>query len=159
MLYYIEHFPERLHHPKEEAFLFGPLREVSPEHAELVAELERQHREGSAQFAALRRALAAYEAGEPGAAADFIAQVEPFAQSQWRHMAAEEKVVLPAAERLLGDTAWRRAIEAFLENGDPRFGSSADAAFADLFTRLLNLLPAASAEAAESAGSAGSIPS
>jgi hypothetical protein len=43
MLFYIEQFPERLHHPKEDAYLFRKLRERTHECDALIAELQLQH--------------------------------------------------------------------------------------------------------------------
>ncbi|MDD2610227.1 MAG: universal stress protein [Giesbergeria sp.] len=141
MLYYIEKFPERLHHPKEEAFLFQRLRARTDECNAVLAELEQQHREGAQLFAVLGQALDAFEAEHDGAAERFFSAVERFAASQWLHLGAEEKVILPAAHRYLTNADWQAIAHAFLDNGDPRFGAQAEAAFADLFTRLLNLLP------------------
>src|SRR6476646_8186493 len=43
MLHYIEAFPERLHHPKEDAYLFRKLRARTSEFDATLDELERQH--------------------------------------------------------------------------------------------------------------------
>ena len=139
MLFYIENFPERLHHPKEEAFLFRLLRQRTPECDAVIADLAQQHAAGAALFSALRRALTAFEADVTDGDARFSEAVERFAQAQWQHMAAEEKLVLPAASRHLTPGDWREIATAFLDNGDPRFGGLADEAFVHLFTRLLNL--------------------
>ena len=40
MLNYIEAFPERFHHPKEDAYLFRKLRERDPSPAALLDQLE-----------------------------------------------------------------------------------------------------------------------
>lgn len=144
MLFYVEHFPERLHHPKEESFLFRLLRERTREHDCVLAALERQHHESSTLFAQLRPALQAFETGEPGAAERFDSAVESFAQAQWRHMGAEEKVILPAASAHLNEADWREIAQAFLENRDPRLGQEADDAFDELFTRILNMTPGSS---------------
>lgn len=144
MLFYIEQFPERLHHPKEEAFLFRLLRTRTAEHNDVMVDLEQQHHEGAALFADLRRALQAFEAGDGGAVERFGSAVDRFAQAQWRHMAAEEKIILPAASADLTDADWREIARAFLENRDPRFGQQADEAFNELFTRILNMTPGSS---------------
>lgn len=137
MLFYIEAFPERLHHPKESAYLFARLRLRTHECDGLIEELERQHAEGAACFAELRASLAAWEAGAAGAAADCLAAVERFADSQWQHMGAEENLVLPAASRYLTAADWAEIARAFGENGDPRF--DAEPSFEQLFARLMNL--------------------
>lgn len=141
MLFYIEQFPERLHHPKEESFLFRLLRERTREYDGVLADLERQHHEGSASFARLRQALDVFEAAQGDAADGFASALEPFAQTQWQHMGFEERVILPAACAHLSDADWREIAQAFTENRDPRFGQQADEAFNELFTRILNMAP------------------
>ena len=47
MLHYIKSFPEVLHHPKEDAYLFRKLRLRTSELDDTLDELERQHVEGS----------------------------------------------------------------------------------------------------------------
>jgi hemerythrin-like domain-containing protein len=139
MLIYIEVFPERLHHPKEDAHLFARLRARTDECDAVIGELERQHVEGAGDFAELRHALAAWEAGAVGAAERFASAVERFAQGQWRHMGAEEALVLPAASRHLTPDDWAAIARAFGDNGDPRFDADTDASFERLFSRLMNL--------------------
>ncbi|AOW12050.1 hypothetical protein LPB72_13710 [Hydrogenophaga crassostreae] len=131
MLFYIEQFPERLHHPKEDAHLFKRLRARTADCNALLDELEQQHVAGAAQFAAMRGAL---EAGDMAA---FAQQVQAFEQQQWHHMGTEEKLVLPAASRYLTSDDWRDIAEAFQANGDPRFGSGES--FDDLASRLLDM--------------------
>jgi nucleotide-binding universal stress UspA family protein/hemerythrin-like domain-containing protein len=142
MLYYIEHFPERLHHPKEESYLFRLLAQRTHACDAVLAELRRQHAEGAGEFAALREALASFEAGTLDATT-FSARVESFVQAQWVHMQAEEETVMPAARTHLTTQDWEAIAAAFHDNGDPRFGADADEPFADLCARLLNLAGAA----------------
>lgn len=131
MLFYIEQFPERLHHPKEDAWLFRKLRERSSECDALLSELEQQHVAGARCFAELGQAL---EAGDRPA---FRKGVHEFAEMQWRHMHMEESLVLPAASRVLQPGDWKLIAEAFYTNTDPRFG--AGEAFENLASRLLEL--------------------
>jgi len=139
MLFYIEAYPERLHHPKEDAYLFRLLRERSDECDALIEALEKQHKEGAASFVELRNALAAYESGAPDGAAAFARALASFAEGQWEHMDAEEKLVFPAASRHLAPADWAEIARAFGDNGDPRFDAETDASFEELFSRLLNL--------------------
>lgn len=131
MLFYIEHFPERLHHPKEDAHLFARLRQRSADCNELIDTLQAEHRAGAAQFARMRQLLAARDV------AAFADAVREFATLQWRHMAHEEQVVLPAAGRHLLPEDWEAIADAFDGNDDPRFG--AGESFDRLAARLLAL--------------------
>jgi nucleotide-binding universal stress UspA family protein/hemerythrin-like domain-containing protein len=142
MLYYIKAFPEALHHPKEDAYLFARLRERTPEFDDTLAELERQHAEGHEVVADLERALANYETNPGGGLPAFAAAVERFAATQWAHMNLENKVILPAAQKHLSPEDWAAIGEAFASNGDPRFSVDNDDEFRTLYTRILNLVPA-----------------
>jgi nucleotide-binding universal stress UspA family protein/hemerythrin-like domain-containing protein len=131
MLFYIEQFPERLHHPKEDAYLFDRLRRRTSTCDALIAALHAQHVAGAEQFAALRRLL-------DGADGQVFAQaVREFAQAQWQHMRDEEQIVLPAASLHLQADDWREIAAAFAANGDPRF--EATESFEALAARLLAL--------------------
>ena len=55
MLFYIDEFPERLHHTKESELLFPPLRERSPALLETLDRLERDHVKGEAAVREPRR--------------------------------------------------------------------------------------------------------
>jgi hemerythrin-like domain-containing protein len=130
MLFYVEQFPERLHHPKEDEHLFRRLRARTAECDALLDELEQQHRDGAARFAVLRGLLQ----GSDRAA--FAQAVRNFAELEWRHMRAEETLVLPAASAHLTADDWRAIAAAFESNADPGFG---DESFEPLAARLLEL--------------------
>src|SRR6476619_3578572 len=57
MLRYIDEYPERLHHPKEDEHLFARLVQRAPETRLLVEELQAEHEEGARLIRELERAL------------------------------------------------------------------------------------------------------
>ena len=142
MLFYIEKFPETLHHPKEDQYLFRLLQKRTDECNAVIAELSEQHKSGAAHLRQLRDALERYESGDQHAQASFTNSVHTFVDAQWPHMAAEEKVILPSASRHLTPADWQQVAKAFLDNGDSRFGAQAGEPFEQLLNRVLNLLPA-----------------
>ena len=141
MIYYIDAFPERLHHPKENAYIFARLKERTHEADDVLAQLERQHVEGSQHVHELEQALGYYEAGKPDSFDAFAAAAEKFTEEVWNHMNLEEKVVIPLAKKYLTADDWVEIAQAFGENGDPRFGSEPDHEFRSLFSRIVNLAP------------------
>lgn len=141
MLYYIDAFPEKLHHPKEDSYLFAKLRRRTNEGDQILAELEKQHREGAAYVREMELTLGHFEAGKPGGFESFAGAVETFAETIWNHMNIEERTVIPLAKRVLTDEDWVEIGEAFGANGDPRFGLNPDHEFRDLFSRIVNLAP------------------
>ena len=142
MVYYIRDFPEKLHHPKEDAYLFRLLRKRTSEIDDTLDELQRNHADGERLVQALEQGIERYERGEPGGFEAFAAAVANFADEQMRHMRLEFKVVLPAAQRYLTSEDWTEIGRAFAENGDPRFSADNDEEFRQLFARILNLTPA-----------------
>ena len=141
MVYYIRNFPEKLHHPKEDTYLFRLLRERTSEVDDTLDELQRQHAQGEALVDALEQSVDRYEAGEAGSFEAFAAAAARFADEQMRHMRLELKVVLPAARRHLTPEDWTEIGRAFADNGDPRFSVDNDEEFRQLFARILNLTP------------------
>ena len=57
MLFYIDEFPERQHHPKESQWLFPRVAERSPQVAQAIAQLERDHEGGEAAVRELQHLL------------------------------------------------------------------------------------------------------
>jgi len=141
MIYYMDAFSERLHNPREDAYLFARLKERTHEADEIVATLERQHAESGAHVRQLELALGQLEAGVPGGLEAFAQAAENLVEEAWQHMSLEEKVVIPLAKKHLTPEDWIGIAEAFGEHGDPRFGAKPDHEFRDLFSRIVNLAP------------------
>jgi hemerythrin-like domain-containing protein len=140
MIHYIDAFPERLHHPKEETFLFTPLVNRAPAAKALVDALSREHDEGARLIRELQRALMKFEIHWPKGAPEFARAVNAYAEFHWGHMRKEERELLPLAERHLTAEDWRTMAEAFAANRDPIAGVE-ERAFERLFSRIANLAP------------------
>ena len=141
MLHSIKVFPEALHHPKEDAYLFRKLRERTSEFDETLAELERQHVTGRQLVERLEQSIDRYETDPAHGFDAFAAAVARFASAQMQHMRLESKVILPAAREHLTEEDWAEIDRAFADNGDPRFSADNDEEFRQLFARILNLAP------------------
>lgn len=141
MLHYIEMFPEKLHHPREDDFLFTRLRQRTHAADKLLDDLEAQHRGGEERIHALQLALGHYEADVEGALDTFAKAVETFSQFNWRHMKVEENELMPLAEQHLLDTDWDEIARVFRDNNDPMFGSQRRDQFRELFRKIVNMAP------------------
>ena len=141
MLHYIKSFPEVLHHPKEDAYLFRKLRLRTSELDDTLDELERQHVEGSRLVAEMDAALGRYEKDPAVGFERFAHTVKQFAALESPHMMLETKVILPAAQKYLTADDWAEMSHAFAQNGDPRFSADADAEYRQLFASILNHAP------------------
>jgi hemerythrin-like domain-containing protein len=141
MLRYIEDFPDRLHHPKEDASLFPAVLARRPDLRPVVEDLEREHAEGRRATDSLKRALAAFRAeGRDGQPA-FAATLAQYIDFHWKHMAREEQQIMPAAEEALTPQDWASIDAAFAANADPLAGSDASREMRELFRRIANLAP------------------
>ena len=141
MLEYLQAYTDRLHHPKEDQFLFRLLRQRSSEAEAHIARLEGDHRHGPDY---LQRLLAQARALESGAAIDlpaFCSALQSFVAHQQAHIRLEETTVMPLARRVLTADDWAEANAAFAANDDPLFGAVPRAELAALHARIVRLAP------------------
>lgn len=141
MIYYIDTFPERLHHPKEDAYLFDRVEKRSPQAASLLKKLREDHEHGAELIRELERALTAFEVTWPEGASQFMAAVKKYADFHWDHMRQEEHVLLPVAEAVLTEEDWTAIADAFAGNEDP-LADLREKDFAELFSRIVAIAPA-----------------
>ena len=138
---YIEQFPDKLHHPKEDQYLFPALRLRHPAAATDLDVLEEEHELGTAVTARVATSLRAYQA-DSGQFEAFANAVDDYANFHWAHMSREESVILPLAEKYLTAEDWVGINAAFKSNSDPLVGINTQREFRELFRRLVNVIPA-----------------
>ncbi|HRQ64476.1 MAG TPA: hemerythrin domain-containing protein [Xanthomonadaceae bacterium] len=142
MIHYIDAFPERLHHPKEDAWLFARIQERTRAADSLIETLLEQHSAGEAELQQLRKALGNFEAGVPGALESLDEVVRHYAEFTWRHMSTEEHELLPIGETCLTQDDWADIARAFQENCDPLAGAQEGAHLLQLFRQIVERTPA-----------------
>jgi hemerythrin-like domain-containing protein len=140
MLRYIDEFPEELHHPKEDKFLFPPLAARALGAQALIDGLRREHEEGKRLIRELERSLVLFEDLWPAGAGEFLRKVDAYAEFHWKHMRKEEQELLPLAENYLSAADWQMIDSAFDANRDPIAGVR-EKDFRTLFTKIVNLAP------------------
>jgi hemerythrin-like domain-containing protein len=140
MVYYIDTFPERFHHPREDSYLFSRLLARAPATQPLIARLEAEHVASREKMRDLAQALERYRTGGVREFAAFRDALDAYAAFQWKHMRAEEEELLPIARAELDVDDWK-AIEAGLrEATDPLEGARAGD-YDALFRRIVTLAP------------------
>jgi hemerythrin-like domain-containing protein len=143
MLFYIDEFPERLHHPKESNLLFPKVARLAPELMPTIQRLEHDHMEGEIGVRSLQHALLAWEILGDGLREPFEEATRKYVDFYREHMRLEETVILPAARKLLGPRDWETLNQAFADNGDLLAGSAAaDPRYDRLFTKIVTNAPA-----------------
>ena len=143
MLFYIDEFPERVHHPKESDLLFPRVARMAPETLETIVRLERDHASSEADVRKLQHLLLAWELLGESRRAIFEQAVKSYLDSYLKHMLLEETVILPAAIRVLNDADWEELDAAFATNCDPLTGKyPRDPAYEEMFKRIVMRSPA-----------------
>jgi hemerythrin-like domain-containing protein len=142
MLFYIDEFPEKLHHPKESHLLFPKLRVRRPDLAPAIDALDDDHQHGEASARELQHRLLAYELlGEPRREA-FETAAQRYVEQYLRHMTLEETTILPAARNSLTPEDWHDLNAAFEANRDPLSGHDPSGEYAPLFKKIVQTAPA-----------------
>ncbi|KQU67278.1 MULTISPECIES: hemerythrin domain-containing protein [unclassified Rhizobacter] len=146
MLFYVDEFPERLHHAKESELLFPLLRQRTTEGDAVLDRLDREHADGERAIRVLEHELLGFEM-----MADTVqlsVRRDRFEQAMLRyidfylaHIRAEEAEVLPLAERVLTADDWAALDSAFCANRDPLTGHQPDDHYRHVFKKILWALP------------------
>jgi hemerythrin-like domain-containing protein len=142
MLHYLDLFAERLHHPKEDAFLFARLRSRTHLADDVLDRLQEDHFYGAGALRAMEHAFLRYEEGGAAYFADFAREVRRYVAFQREHMRVEETFVFPLAERELTEDDWRAIEAAFAANQDPLASAGEARDLSSLFTRIVTISPA-----------------
>jgi hemerythrin-like domain-containing protein len=122
MLFYIDEFPERLHHPKESNLLFPKVVKATPKVMGAIDKLERDHMYSEKAARDLQHLLMAWELLGATRRQAFEDAFKKYVDFYLEHMNLEETVILPEAERCLSDEDWQLLDQAFAENADPLTG-------------------------------------
>jgi hemerythrin-like domain-containing protein len=142
MLFYIDEFPERLHHPKESDLLFPKIARVAPELMPVIGRLESDHMQGEGRVRGLQHLLLAWELIGESRRDVFMDAAREYLAFYLEHMRIEETQILPAAEKLLAPADWETLDEAFLASRDPLAGGLREPCYDRLFTRIVMSAPA-----------------
>ena len=143
MLFYIDEFPERLHHPKESNLLFPKVVKLAPKVMGAIDKLERDHLTSEKAARDLQHLLLAWDLLGPSRRTEFEEAIGQYIDAYLEHMNLEENVILPEAERCFSDEDWRLLNEAFAENADPLTGHYRPAeAYERLFSLIVTRAPA-----------------
>ena len=143
MLFYIDEFPEKLHHTKETQLLFPPLMSRAPEVAETIIRLNKDHAKGETTVRELQHQLMAWALLGESRREAFETAVKQYLSFYLEHMRLEEEVIIPVAKRVLDESDWAALDAAFEANCDPLTGQyPRDPVYDKLFTKITVLAPA-----------------
>ena len=143
MLFYIDEYPERLHHPKESNLLFPKVVKASPKVLGAIDRLERDHMYSEKAARELQHLLLSWELLGPSRRAAFEEAFKKYIDFYLDHMRLEEEVILPEAEKMLTPHEWAEIDAAFEKNADPLTGKYPPTAeYEKLFSLIVQRAPA-----------------
>lgn len=142
MLFYLDEFPQRLHHPKESDLLLPKVARMAAELMPVIERLESEHMEGESKVRTLQHLLLGWELIGDARRRAFLDGVQEYVAFYLEHMRVEETQILPAAEKLLAKADWEALDAAFLGSLDPLAGGVRDPVYDGLFTRIVTTAPA-----------------
>ena len=142
MLFYIDEFPEKMHHPKESELLFPKVARLVPSTLETLQRLEQDHIRGEASVRELQHELLAWELLGDTRRDKFRTAAKSYVDFYLEHMRLEERAILPQAEKALSESDWTELDEAFESNADPLTGKyPRDPVYDRLFSRIVMTAP------------------
>lgn len=141
ILDYFETYIERVHQPKEEAFLYRVVRSHTAEVDDMLAGFEQDHANSPIHIAHLRQLLAQAIAKYPAGVGEFVAALDEYVKFMRRHIMKEESVLFPLARKTLTAEDWAEIDAAFANDDDPMFGDKARAELRALLSRIANYAP------------------
>lgn len=142
MLFYIDEFPERLHHPKESNLLFPKVVKAAPKVMGAIDKLERDHMYSEKAARDLQHLLLAWELLGAKRRTAFEEALQKYLDFYLEHMNLEETVILPEAQRCLSAEDWHLLDAAFAQNADPLSGRyPPDKEYEKLFSLIVTRAP------------------
>ena len=143
MLFYIDEYPERLHHPKESNLLFPKVVRASPKVLGAIDRLERDHMYSEKAARELQHLLLSWELLGAARRPAFEEAFKKYVDFYLDHMRLEEEVILPEAEASLSAQDWAEVDAAFEQNADPLTGKYPPTAeYEKLFSLIVQRAPA-----------------
>jgi hemerythrin-like domain-containing protein len=141
MVFYIDSFPDRFHHPKEDGHLFPAIQKRTGAADAVIAKLEDEHHQGMLAIRVVAQRLLHYEEGGAEYELPLAQTLRGYVGAYRRHIRSEEEVLLPIAEQVLLPEDWKELDEVFSGHHDPLLGLDARQGFDRLFTHIVNIAP------------------
>ncbi len=130
---YIQHYPDMIHHPKEDK-VFEVFKYRSNEEAEALETLTQQHESLPATTIKFQSKLDEAINGLGFISRDdLVKNIQNFIDLEWEHMNLEESVVFPLIEKTLEDKDWKLLEELIEADTDPLFGDKVEETFENLY--------------------------
>ena len=140
VLYYVDEFPERVHHPREDKQLFPMVRRRTARFDALLDRLRTDHARGAQMLVRIQRDFVHFQAGAPNALSRLSANVATYSGLLEEHLQAEEQLLADVRDDLTEDD-WAHLARGFGVCRDPLTADETRHEFRVLRARILNALP------------------
>ena len=133
---YIERYNDKVHQPKEEAFLYEAVRRRTHEADALIAELEQEHVAGPEIVRDLREKMLRLAEQDRVGVAAFQEALDRYVQMIRAHIMREESQLFPVARKILSAADWVEIDAAFADEQTLTGSEQVRAEFRALMSRL-----------------------
>lgn len=128
---YLRYFPDRYHHARED-IAFSRLAQRDPALKPMIERLMQEHRVIAAAGAELLKYLEQVVNDVVVERATVEAAAATYLVYYRRHLALEDRDIVPRAEQLLTPEDWAAVVAAIPSGADPLFGADSDARYREL---------------------------
>ena len=128
---YLRYFPDRHHHPREDV-AFSRLAERDPQIRTMVDQLLQEHRVIAAAGSELLKYLEQVVDDVVVERAKVEAAAATYLVYYRRHLALEDRDIVPRAEQLLTAADWDAVVAAIPHGADPLFGEDCEPRYREL---------------------------
>jgi hemerythrin-like domain-containing protein len=135
---YFAHYPDRVHHPREETMfsVFLEHHEASPELADALKQVQTQHVRFPELTESLDELLNAAMHDTPVLREELVARLDDYIEQQLEHLDLEEGLVFPELREKMTAKEWREVARRGPQERDPVFGAEVQEAYVKLYQRL-----------------------
>jgi hemerythrin-like domain-containing protein len=133
---FLQTFADKCHHMKEEDRLFPAMEKFGmPREAGPTAVMRHEHEMGRAHVRRMDDATTAFERGDAAGAGRFAFEARAFVELLREHIAKEDEILFPMADRMLPPAAQDELLRGF-ENAEKDMGAGTHEKFLAVAARL-----------------------
>jgi len=125
IVYYLTHFADKFHHPREDVAL-GRLGERDPSVRSMIQKVLGEHKVIASAGTQLVEQMETVLNGAILTRQSVEAAAATYVTYYRHHMAREEKILFPMADKILGQKDWESVAAAIPQENDPLFGKEVE---------------------------------
>ena len=133
ILDYIQHYPDLVHHPKED-IVYEVFKARSTEGANIIEALMNEHQQLPSTSKKLHELLDGAANGIVFVSRqELYEKIQEFSVAQRKHMNLEEEKLFPLINKIMTDDDWAKVDATMPNNHDPLFGANLEECYQNLY--------------------------